>query len=251
MAEAKKKRETPFSKVLTAPAERLVNILYKTVIKEEEPRGTKLARIAKRLAMNSEQLTCALGFNAALRELTDVVQTLGFSSYDQLAKQRNEIFVSDMYRYLTIDDILCIYVNVAKDTATQAIMQYLLKTRLENIEKRIEATVNSLIIERYKKEMRSIYNDGLAQIEFAEARLDKTDSGFRALVNEVAIIVEARIIPVGDIFFRETILPEEKRKIMTRGLIPEEFITTRLEDKQISEQERKMLEDYVRLNLSN
>ncbi len=245
------KRESPFSKLLTAPAERLVNLLYKTAMKEDEPRGVRLARIAKRLSMNPQQLTCALGFNAAIRELTDVIQTLGFHSYEQLAKERNELFIDDLYRFLKIEDILSIYVHVAQDPSTQAIMQYLLKTRIENIEKRIEATVNSLIIERYKKEIRSIYKDGLAQIEFAEERLNKTDSGFRALVNEVAIIVESKLIPVGDIFFRETILPEEKRKIMNRGLIPDEFITTRLEDQNISEQERKMLEDYVHFNMSN
>ena len=49
--------------------------------------------------------------------------------------------------------------------------------------------------------MRAIYNDGVARIEFAEDRLSKTHSGFRALLNEMVMIVDARLIPVGDIIF--------------------------------------------------
>ena len=59
-------------------------------------------------------------------------------------------------------------------------MQYLLKERLEHVEQRIEETVNSMIIDRYKSEMRTVYNEGIAGMDFAEARLNRTDSGFRA-----------------------------------------------------------------------
>ena len=127
------------------------------------------------------------------------------------------------------------------------VIQHLLTRRLQKIEDRIEATVNSVVIERYKKEMRSIYNDGVAQIDFAEKRLSKTHSGFRALLNEVAMIVESRLIPIGDIFFRESILPEEKRRLMIRGLIPRDLVETRLEDRDIPEQERNVLEDQLKL----
>ena len=126
------------------------------------------------------------------------------------------------------------------------VMQYLLSNRLRCIEDRIEATVNSIIIERYKKEMRAIYNDGVAQIEFAEERLSQTHSGFRALLNEVVMIVEARLIPIGDLFFRDTILPEEKRRLITKGLIPTSLVEQRLEDDSVSPQERKVLEEQLR-----
>jgi len=126
------------------------------------------------------------------------------------------------------------------------VMQYLLSTRLRCIEDRIEATVNSIIIERYKKEMRSIYNDGVAQIEFAEERLRQTHSGFRALLNEVVMIVEARLIPIGDLFFRDTILHEQKRRLISKGLIPKSLVEQRLEDDAVSPQERKVLEEQLR-----
>ena len=127
-------------------------------------------------------------------------------------------------------------------------MQYLLESRLESIESKIEETVNSMIIEKYKAEMRAIYSDNIADIDFAEKRLSRTDSGFRALLNEVTIIAESKLLPAGDIFFRDTILPEEKRKLLNKGMIPIELIESRLADENISQQEKKMLLDYINIS---
>jgi hypothetical protein len=237
--------ESSFEEILNASAERLVNLFYRISVPEDDPRAKRLRKIARRLSLNSTELICALGFNSEIRDLTDVLSVLGFDAYDQLAKKRNELFVADIYDRLGIDDVLAIYAAIMDEPEMLEIMQYLLTTRLENIEKRIEATVNSLIIERYKKEMRAIYADGIAQIEFAESRLNRTDSGFRALVNEVAIITESKLIPVGDIFFRNSILPEEKRKLINKGLITDDLIRARLADPGIPDQERRMLEEHV------
>jgi hypothetical protein len=149
---------------------------------------------------------------------------------------------------LSIDDIVAIYKAVKHQNDMTEVMQYLMASRLDSIETRIDATVNPIVIERYKKEMRTLYGEGVAQIDFAETRLSKMHSGFRALINEVGIIVDARIIPIGDIFFRDTVLPEEKRKMLNRGLVPVELIRNRLEDEGISAQERRMLDDYLQLN---
>lgn len=143
--------------------------------------------------------------------------------------------------------MLAVYRHLADCMPLLEVIQHLLTRRLQKIEDRIEATVNSVVIERYKKEMRSIYNDGVAQIDFAEERLSKTHSGFRTLLNEVAMVVESRLIPIGDIFFRESILPEEKRRLMIRGLIPRDLVETRLEDQDIPDQERSVLEDQLKL----
>ncbi len=96
--------------------------------------------------------------------------------------------------------------------------------------------------------MRAIYSDNIADIDFAEKRLSRTNSGFRALLNEVTIIAESKLLPAGDIFFRETILPEEKRKLLNKGMIPIDLIETRLQEEQISQQEKKMLLDYINLS---
>ena len=96
--------------------------------------------------------------------------------------------------------------------------------------------------------MRGIYSDGVALPEFVEGRLADTHSGFRALLNEVLLIVEHRLVPVGDIFFRDTVLPEEKRRLIVRGLVPRELIVARLAETDVPPQERKVLDEQLRLS---
>ena len=239
---------TVFEQILTASAEDLLKLVFKTAAsRDKQAQGRRSREIARRLGLTHGQLICAVGFNPHISELPDVVTILGFASYDALAQARNEYFTIDLYDRLGIKDVLAIYLQVAKDPWHQQIMQYLLVNRLKRIEERIEATVNSLIIERYKKEMRSIYGDGVAQLEFVEQRLRNTHSGFRALLNEVLMIVESRLVPVGDIFFRDAILPEEKRRLILKNLVPRELIVARLQDPNVSAQERKVLEEQLRV----
>ena len=235
--------------ILQASEEELVNRFYK--FKDDvTSMGNRLQAIAKRLGLRSEQLALAVGFNPHARFLTEVLPILGYATFEELVKERNEIFINDIYKRVTLDDVLAVYSLVKKDPGTQQVMQYLLKQRLDRIEQRIEETVNSLIIDKYKAEMRAIYSDGVATIEFADERLNRTDSGFRSLLNEVSVIVDSKLIPAGDIFFRDTILPEEKRKILAKGLIPAELVKTRLEDENTSTEERQVLLEYLKSNRS-
>jgi hypothetical protein len=237
-----------FEEILTASSEDLLKTLYKSSSAQDgNVAATRTNKIASNLGLSHSQLVCAVGFNAKIQSLSDVLAVMGFESYDALARERNQVFTTDIYQQLGIKDVLAIYLHVADCLPLLEVIQHLLTRRLERIEERIEATVNSVVIERYKKEMRAIYNDGVAQIDFAEERLSKTHSGFRALLNEVALIVESRLIPVGDIFFRDSILPEEKRRLMIRGLIPRELVLARLDDPDLSEQERAILEDQMKL----
>lgn len=210
------------------------------------PVDDRLELASKRLKLRTAQIICALGFNPLARELTELLPILGYVTYDELAGERNNIFTSDTYKYLTLDNILSIYTAVRDDPENLQLMPYLLTKRLDKIEEKIETTVNSLIIDKYKAEVRAIYNDGIANIDFAEERLEKHDSGFRALLNEVSIIIESKLIPAGDIFFRDMILPEEKRKILNKGLIPPELIESRLQDEKTSPEEKKILNAYLR-----
>ena len=237
-----------FDELLSASADDLLKALYKAAANREQyTAGRRSRAIAKNLGLTHCQLLCAAGFNSSIHELPDVTTLLGFASYDALAKIRNEHFVNDTYDRLGIKDVLAIYLHVARDPRHLEIMQYLLPARLRKIEERIEATVHSLVIERYKKEMRAIYSDGVAQFEFVDGRLRNTHSGFRALLNEVTLIVESRLIPIGDLFFRENILPEEKRRLIIKGFVPRYLIETRLAETAISPQERKVLEEQLRL----
>ncbi|MEE9119334.1 MAG: hypothetical protein V3U02_12185 [Calditrichia bacterium] len=237
-----------FKEILTGAAEDLVKIFYVYEKKVPVEVENRLVIIAKKLKLKPGQLICAVGFNPHMRELSEILLILGYDNIDELVQERNDLFINDIYRKLTLDDILNIYSVVKDDPQTLQVMQYLLSGRLETIEKKIEATVNSFIIDKYKAEMRAIYSDGIADIDFAEKRLSNIDSGFRALLNEVSIITESKLIPAGNIFFRDTILPEEKRKLLNKNLIPIDLIETRLEDENISAQEKKMLNDFLQLN---
>lgn len=208
--------------------------------------GSRLAEIAKSEGLRNEQLICAVGFNRHARLITEIMPILGYATFEELARERNDVFTTDIYRRLPLDDVLAIYGAVRDDPANLHVMQYLLKERLESVEQRIEETVNSMIIDRYKSEIRTVYNDGIAGVDFAEERLNRSDSGFRALLNEVGIIVDAKLIPAGDIFFRNSILPEEKRRLLARGLIPRDLIEARLNDENISADERSVLNEFLR-----
>ena len=208
----------------------------------------RMETITTDMSLRREQVICAVGFNPHAPALQGIPVIMGYDSFEQLVQDRNEIFITDIYKGLTLDNTLNIY-NIVKDNPeTLQIMHYLLKRRLENIEGRIEETVNSLIIEKYKAEIRSIYNDGIVNIEFAEERLGVKGSGFRALLNEVGIIVESKLIPAGDIFFRDTVLPEEKRRLLNKNLIPRELVEARLTAEDTPPEEKRILYDYLKLN---
>lgn len=238
-----------FEQILTASAEELLKLVFKTAAaRDKQAQGSRSREIAHKLGLTHAQLLCAIGFNPHIRELPDVTTILGFPGYDALARARDEYFTHDVYNRLGIKDVLAIYGQVARDTQHQQVMQYLMSARLKRIEERIEATVDSMVIERYKKEMRGIYSDGVALPEFVEWRLANTHSGFRALLNEVLLVVEHRLVPVGDIFFRDTVLPEEKRRLIAKGLVPRDLIVARLAEPDVSAQERKVLEEQLRLS---
>ena len=236
---------TGFKEILAASQEELMQFFYK-LKQDEVPLDDRLNQAGIKLGLRTAQIVCAFGFNRYTRDMVELLPYLGFLSYEELANARNDIFATDIYKHVTLDNVLNIYTIARMDSQFLHLLPYLLKRRLENIEGKIESTVNSLIIDKYKAEMRCIYNDGIANLDFAEERLSKKNSGFRALLNEVSIIIESKLIPAGDIFFRDSILPEEKRKILNKGLIPPELIQNRLEDDKVSPEEKRILSDYLK-----
>jgi hypothetical protein len=239
-----------FMDILNSSEEELLKLLFKFNVSEESNED-KAEAIAVALKIREAQLVCAIGFNESVRNLPEIPPILGFENYDALINSRNEYFTMDIYKLVSLDNILSIYSVVKHDVKNKQIIEYLLSNRLQTIEKRIEETVNSLIIDKYKEEMRAIYSDEIVGIDFVEKRLNESDSGFRALLNEVTLIVENKLIPAGDIFFRESILPQEKRKLLDKGLIPTDLIKTRLIDSNISDVEKKILYDHLKLNREN
>lgn len=235
-----------FRDLLRASAEDLIRIFY-VFRRTNGGTDTTPAAIAKSLNLSNGQLMCGLGFNQQAHELPEILTVLGYKRFADIEERRNNYFAKDIYRRLIPDDILAIYAVVKDNPETLHSMQYLLRRRLTAIEQFIESTVNSLIIEKYKAEIRAIYSDGIASIDLAKERLQKMDSGFRALTDEVSIIAEYRLLPVGEILFMDTILPEEKRRLLANADIPEELIELRLQDPSIPDQEGQILREYLRL----
>ena len=131
---------------------------------DKVPLDDRLNQAARTLQLRTAQIICAFGFNLAAKDMAELLPILGFITYDEMASARNDIFTTDTYKYLSLDNILNIYTAVKDDPDSLQLMPYLLKKRLDNIENKIETTVNSLIIDKYKAEMRCVYNEGIANI---------------------------------------------------------------------------------------
>ena len=234
-----------FTELLTASETQLVNQFYGFLDLAEENLVKRLDLIARKIGLSSTCLVLGLGFNREMMALTDILSVLGFDSYESLCQRRDQLFAKDIYKNLSLDDLQIMYEIIKENDELIESLQDLLIERLDTIEAKIEGSVNTRVIDNYKQELRIIYSEGVGQIVFAEKRLTSTQSGFRSLTNEVAIIVDFKVLPAGDLFFRNSILPEEKRKLIKKGLISDELIITRLEDPNISLKERKMLKDFI------
>ncbi|MGH8584121.1 MAG: hypothetical protein ACREWG_15370, partial [Gammaproteobacteria bacterium] len=82
------------------------------------------------------------------------------------------------------------------------------------------------VIERYKREVRHIYLNGIAQVAFVEGRLEQGHPGFRALANELKLVIDSKVFSAGEICARESLLAGEKKRLIERGLAPAAGSTT-------------------------
>lgn len=236
-----------FSKILSATEGEIIKIFHRYCDQSTDNNQMNLMHAAKKFNMHPTQINIALGFNSNIYGMEEIAVALGYDSTIALLQECEHHYVNDIYEHLPMANIMMLYNATQEDPKLLQRIQKILKNRLANIEGRIEETVNSRVIDKYKMEMKAIYTDHIADIEFAEDRLNNLESGFRALLNEACMIAESKLIPVGDIFFRATILPEEKRKLLNRNLIPLQLVESRLQD-EISQQEQRMLQDFLALN---
>ncbi len=236
-----------FEELLNASEEDIVRALYRFRLFKPKPDQSKLEYIANRLKFTVPQLVCAIGFNPNSTYLNEVFPILGYENYQQITHLRDNYYINDIYEKISLGNLLAIYKRIKYENEILITIPELLKKRLEKIEQKIEITVNSTTIDRYKNEMKAIYFDKIVDVDFVEDRLSIMDSGYRALLNEVAIIVESNFIPVDDVFFRDNILFEERRKMLQRGLVNKELIFKRLEDESITSEEHDLLEEHIKI----
>jgi hypothetical protein len=234
-----------FTELLTASDDELVRIFYKTSTDDEADFIKKINMVAAQLELNHTQLVCAIGFNKHIRDLTDIQQQLGFRSYKLLTYRQNELFTTDTYTQLSIDNILDIYSERLEDQEVMDTLRELLHPRLEHIEADIEKTDDPAHIISYKMEIHSIYTSGIADKTFADERLNKSIGKYRLMANEANVIIDAGYHPPSNLFFMDSLSSEEKRDLIEAGHISNDMIKNRLQNAKISEEERELLEEHL------
>lgn len=234
-----------FTELLTASDDELVRIFYKAGTGGETDFIQRINMVAAHLGLNHSQLVCALGFNKHIRELTDIQQQLGFRSFKLLTYRQNELFTTDTYTQLPIDNILDIYSERLEDQDVLDTLRELLHPRLEHIETDIEKTGDPAHIISYKMEIHSIYTSGIADKQFADTRLNKNIGKYRLMANETNIIIDAGFHPPSNLFFMDILSAEEKRDLIEADHINKNMIKNRLQNANTSDEEREMLEEYI------
>jgi hypothetical protein len=234
-----------FKELLTASDADLVKIMYKVKVDGSNDFIVRINTAAAQLGLNHSQLVCALGFNKHIRDLEDIYSTLGFRNYKVLAYRCNELFTTDTYNQLSIDNILDIYSERLEDQQILDSIREMLGPRLERIETDIDKHGDPAHVISYRMEIHSIYNAAIVDKKFAEARIARDIGRFRLLSDEINVIVDAALIPPSNLFFTGNLVPEEKKALIDRGHISLEMIKNRLQNQAISPEERDMLEGCI------
>ena len=234
-----------FTELLTASDADLVKIFYNVKSDPSVDFIKNINSIAEQLKLNHSQLVSAIGFNKNIRDLTDIITVLGFKSYKVMIYRRNELFTTDTYQQLGIDNILDIYSARLEDEEILETLRELLQPRLQHIETDIEKTDDPSYTFSYRMEIHSIYQSGIADKSFAEERIQKDIGKYRHMASELNEMIEAGIFPPSNFFFMESISPDEKRELIQQDYVSSDMIKNRLQNSKISADEREMLEEFV------
>ena len=234
-----------FTELLTASDSDLVKIFYKISIYEKDDFIIKINTAAEQIGLNHSQLVCALGYNKNIRDLVDIYSTLGFRSYKLLFYRCNDLLTNDTYSQLPIENILDIYSERLEDQIILDTIKDIINPRLKHIEEDIEKNDDPSHIFSYRMEIHAIYSSGIADQSFAENRLKMINSKFRILSDEVQAIIQAEVLPPSNLFFTNDISQEEKKSLLDKNLIKPDMIKNRLQNKNISGEERELLETYL------
>ena len=234
-----------FTELLTASDADLVKIFYNVKSDPSIDFIKNINSIAEQLKLNHSQLVSAVGFNKNIRDLTDIITVLGFKSYKVMIYRRNELFTTDTYQQLGIDNILDIYSVRLEDEEILETLRELLQPRLQHIETDIEKTDDPSYTFSYRMEIHSIYQSGIADKSFAEERIQKDIGKYRHMASELNEMIEAGIFPPSNFFFMESISQDEKRELIQQDYVSSDMIKNRLQNSKISADEREMLEEFV------
>lgn len=232
----------PFDKIVTAAEGDLAQVFTRFTVERRTDPDRIQDGIAHNLGINRGQLICACSFNPHIIHLPRVLNVIGFSSFDALWGHRNFIFINDVYRSLTIDNILSIYAVVGGHPEYFELIPDLIASRLNSIEAQIETTINPIMLGSYKLEIRGIYDNRLLNKEVAMARLDANYAVLRGLANEANLMVSTDLVTPAEVFSHPGVTVEEKARLIREGLVPREIVAAHLQGKSVPEVERHVLE---------
>ena len=237
---------TSFTELLTADSKTLVKIFHNIKANRSADFIQNISMIADQLGeLNHSQLVCGSGFNKHIRDMDDIISIIGFTSYKLLLYRRDELFTTDAYKQMNIDNILDIYAKHPEDREIFEALRQLLKSRLAHIESGIEKSNDPSHIISYRMEIHSIYQSGIGDKKFAEERLQQYMNQYRHLSGELEAMIAAKMYPPSNFFFMDSITPEEKKRLIENDHISLDMIKNRLQNTAIPSAEREMLEEFI------
>lgn len=209
-----------FETLLHASGDELLAIFAATRVGPLDDTDVRREQIAQQFGMRVPQLLCAIGFNAAAPAHEGICRALGFAGFDALIAARNYAFIHDVYRALSINNILEIYGVLNRLAEPGSNWSDLVLTRMGNLESQLEETINPILIGGYKLEIRAIYDNRLASQEFVRGRLTPHHAVLRDIANENALMLERGAIEPLAFLQCAGLSNDEKRRAVFLGLIP-------------------------------
>ncbi len=214
-----------FETLLHAGADELLAILAATRVGPLDDDDARREQVAQQLGLRVSQLLCSVGFNVAVPRQEsprqeNIYRVLGYAGFQGLAAARNFAFIHDVYRDLSINNILEIYSVLNRLDEPGAHWADVVLTRMTNLEAQLEETINPILIGGYKLEIRAIYEQHMASAEFIRGRLTPNHAVMRDIANENAIMLEQGAIEPMAFLQCAGLSNEEKRRAIFKGLIP-------------------------------
>jgi hypothetical protein len=209
-----------FETLLHAASDELLAIFAATRVGPLDDNDVRREQIAQQLGLRVPQLLCGVGFNAMVPRHEGLLRVLGFASFEALATARNFAFIHDVYRALSINNILEIYSALTRLQEPGTHWADLVLSRMTNLESQLEETINPILIGGYKLEIRAIYENDLASAEFIRGRLTPNHAVMRDVANENAIMLEHGAVDPLAFLECPGLSNDEKRRAIFQGLIP-------------------------------
>ncbi len=208
-----------FESLIAATAQQLVSSLSGLHGLTAHNGEVRREQVAQRLGVNTTQLICAIGFNFAVNHSRKLARFLGYASPENLAAERNYLFIHDRYSKLSVDDALEIYAALGRRSAPGDEWVDLVISRLNFIESQLEETINPVLVGGYKLEVRAIYENGIGSSAIVTTRLASDYALVRNIADEGMIMLETRAVSPDDFLRHPGVTEDEKSRAVFQKLI--------------------------------